>query len=351
MDLHRIIMMFFCYSLTLFRPLTGNIYVCLCLCFKQRNRETRITNARDCGQLLEYDLNGNPKFPLDMVMSPLGLKVESGPSDEIFESKELSPGGPMDPPSAPTPSKQSADSARGKSRDKYEDCVLSEIADLKRMMSKDDGEGGRSILDASAVQELIERNEKNVARCAAYEERIRSLEASADDLRVQMEEGRSLSSKHEEEYNARLDEVKSECEEKTKEIKKLRQKLEESTTTTESEKEELVGRIFQLETQLNEKVKALGDLEWKIESMANDLEEAKLEAEQQKEKISNCLEETSRQKLALELENGDLKKKSQNSLTTLTKISTPRWRRSSSNKRGLLVLRKSWQTSTLSLTR
>ena len=309
MDLHRIIMMFFCYSLTLFRPLTGNIYVCLCLCFKQRNRETRITNARDCGQLLEYDLNGNPKFPLDMVMSPLGLKVESGPSDEIFESKELSPGGPMDPPSAPTPSKQSADSARGKSRDKYEDCVLSEIADLKRMMSKDDGEGGRSILDASAVQELIERNEKNVARCAAYEERIRSLEASADDLRVQMEEGRSLSSKHEEEYNARLDEVKSECEEKTKEIKKLRQKLEESTTTTESEKEELVGRIFQLETQLNEKVKALGDLEWKIESMANDLEEAKLEAEQQREKISNCLEETSRQRLALELENGDLKKK------------------------------------------
>jgi len=313
---------------------------------REKERARRVANARNGGQLLEYDANGNPKFSLDVIRSPPQKKrhADRGENEEDEDDEnqfftDLSPsnhGGAADPPSAPSPAKKmepddandrgtssNGSNGSGGGNADYERNVMSELAELKQMMcmasqqsssnsNSNNTNGGSNDNDdddraetMAAMKDLIAKNEKNVALCAVYEERTRTLQSTIDQLRGELSDAQIASGDQEKELTSRIDELKEDCQEKAREIGILSQKLMDNAVKSDEEKDVLAKRCSQLEAELNEAKTSLNEMEWKIGSV----EEALQEAKDAQGRLEDRLEESAREKLSLELEKNDLQKK------------------------------------------
>lgn len=289
--------------------------------------DRRVATARDNLQLMEYDAHGNPLFSTDRLRSPPQKKRNTAddPNDDDDDGRmefftDLSPDGRADPPSAPTPAKpvepSDGDSSNGNNgREEYERNLLSEIAELKQMMTLQQqlqavapAQPTNHETDAetmAAMQDLIAKNEKNVALCAVYEERTRSLQSTVDQLREEMTQTSTAHGDREAELSSRVESLREECQTKAREIESLSQRLQDSANAGDAEKESLAKRISELETELDDTKTTLHELEWKVGS----LEEALHNAKRSKSDVEDRLEESAREKLSLELEKDALQKK------------------------------------------
>ena len=231
---------------------------------------------------------------------------------ELFT--DLSPdnngGGRADPPSAPNPAKpvEPGDGGNDSSGDATGRNLLSEIAELKQMMLQQASAAQPAATtnseDMAAMQDLIAKNEKNVALCAVYEERTRSLQSTVDQLREDLTQTQSAHGEREVELSSRVESLREDCQDKARQIDTLTRRLQDSATAGDAEKEALAKRTSELEAELDETKTTLHELEWKVGS----LEEALQNAKRSKSDVEDRLEESAREKLSLELERDELQK-------------------------------------------